>query len=161
MKNDWLFFHVSVSVKNINNAIQHYKSIGAVLVDGPIEITTNPKDFKYFSKTPSKPIKYLGATLQIGSLTLDLHQPVEGESPWQEFLDKHGEGVDHISFYVDDVKKEADKIVAKGFPVVLKTTMEGKWESVYLDTRDVGNIEIELINKTLMDARIAKFFKHN
>lgn len=37
---------------------------------------------------------------------IELHQPVGGESSFQEFLDKHGNGIHHIGFEVGD-KRDA------------------------------------------------------
>ena len=38
--------------------------------------------------------------------TLELHQPAGGESSFQEFLDKHGNGVHHIGFEVGDKRDQ-------------------------------------------------------
>jgi methylmalonyl-CoA/ethylmalonyl-CoA epimerase len=43
------------------------------------------------------------AFTEIGSVELELIQPLEGESIWADFLREHGEGIHHIRFNVDDV----------------------------------------------------------
>ncbi len=44
----------------------------------------------------------LFAVIEMNSFVLELHQPVSGPSTFQEFLDKHGNGVHHIGFEVGE-----------------------------------------------------------
>jgi len=48
----------------------------------------------------------------LGSLSLELIEPVGGPSTWREFLDTRGEGVHHIAFHVPDTEAEAKLAVA-------------------------------------------------
>jgi hypothetical protein len=47
---------------------------------------------------------------------IELHQPTGGDSTFQEFLDKHGEGVHHLGFEVGD-KRDAiiGELEGKGY----------------------------------------------
>ena len=38
----------------------------------------------------------------MGGFVLELHEPSGGESSFQEYLDKHGNGVHHLGFEVGD-----------------------------------------------------------
>ena len=159
MESNWEFGHIGITVRDIDKAIEYYQSIGATLIDGPAMPDFDIKGWRYHGKTPDN-IKTKSCHLEIGGLTLELHQPVEGESPFTEFLEKNGEGVDHIDFYVDDVQKETEKMVAKGYEVILSMT-EGEnydqWVGVILDTRQYGDLTIELSNKALVDANRASW----
>ncbi|MBR0087124.1 MAG: VOC family protein [Lachnospiraceae bacterium] len=42
----------------------------------------------------------LVADIEMPGFVIELHQPAGGESSFQEFLDKHGNGVHHIGFEV-------------------------------------------------------------
>lgn len=44
----------------------------------------------------------LVAVIEMNGFVLELHQPVSGPSTFQEFLDRHGNGVHHIGFEVGD-----------------------------------------------------------
>ena len=44
----------------------------------------------------------LFAVIEMNGFVLELHQPVSGPSTFQEFLDKHGNGVHHIGFEVGE-----------------------------------------------------------
>lgn len=48
------------------------------------------------------------ANIDMGNFVLELHQPIGGPSSFQEFLDKHGNGVHHIGF---EVGSDRDKVI--------------------------------------------------
>ena len=48
--------------------------------------------------------------IDMGSFVIELHQPCGGPSSFQEFLDKHGNGVHHIGF---EVGADRDEIIAE------------------------------------------------
>jgi hypothetical protein len=43
------------------------------------------------------------AFTELGTVELELIQPMEGESIWKDYLREHGEGIHHIRFNVDDL----------------------------------------------------------
>ena len=57
-------------------------------------------DYHYRGKPISCDLKV--ADIDMGGFVIELHQPDGGESTFQEFLDKHGNGVHHIGFEVGD-----------------------------------------------------------
>jgi catechol 2,3-dioxygenase-like lactoylglutathione lyase family enzyme len=70
------------------------------------------------------PPSYGGATMNVkftqftaNGLTFELLQPLDGPSPWKDFLEKHGEGVHHIGFNVADYLEARTMLESKG----------GKW----------------------------------
>ena len=50
------------------------------------------------------------AFFEIDSLSLELIEPVNGPSTWQEFLDTKGEGMHHIAFCVEGMKEHRTKL---------------------------------------------------
>ncbi|MFC7392841.1 VOC family protein [Scopulibacillus cellulosilyticus] len=57
------------------------------------------------------------AFLPIGNVQIELIQPLKpGSSAW-DFLQEHGEGIEHIAFKVDEVNKEWDRILKQKIPV--------------------------------------------
>lgn len=80
-----------------------------------------------------------------GDTQLELMQPVSGYSIYDEFLDKHGEGMHHIKLYYKDVHKAARDFEARGYPVI-QSGLFDEDQHYYLDTeKDFGYI-IELGN---------------
>ena len=53
-----------------------------------------------------------------GPIEIELIQPVSGESPHFELLEKYGEGVHHIRFRVDDLDEPKQKLEGLGFEAI-------------------------------------------
>jgi methylmalonyl-CoA/ethylmalonyl-CoA epimerase len=53
-----------------------------------------------------------------GPLEIELIEVVSGESPHREMLEKHGEGVHHIRFKLDDIGPPLSKLLELGFEVI-------------------------------------------
>ncbi len=52
-------------------------------------------------------------------LTFELIQVLEGRTPHLDFLDKHGDGVQHIGFWTPDVRAVVERAVKEGGRVTL------------------------------------------
>lgn len=148
MKENWKFHHISVIVKDMNKAIEHYQSMGI----GPFPPLIGPKgkvpltEKKIKGKPTDYDIDLRLAEGGVGGLEFELIQPLEGETPVKEFLKKKGEGIQHIGFFVDDFDKEAAELGKKGF----KITQSGKTPDVkwaYFATDAIGGVAIELMQK--------------
>lgn len=53
-----------------------------------------------------------------GPLEIELIEPVSGESPHFELLERYGEGVHHVRFRVDDLDPPRKRLEALGFEVI-------------------------------------------
>jgi methylmalonyl-CoA/ethylmalonyl-CoA epimerase len=132
MESNWKFNHIGVVVRDVDKAVEYYQSLG--IVDKATDRIT----------MEGKKAKLVGRFINIGSLLIELWQPVRGKTVQQEFLDSRGEGVNHIAFNVDDLASEKAKLVEKGIPVVFSVKDE-EGDMAYFDVREVGNTLIELI----------------
>jgi len=147
MGKNWKLHHVGVAVEDIDKTIEYFQSLGIATFQPEFTIDNRTiTDFKQYGKPVDAKTKIKIRMVQVGSVTLELLQPVEGESLQKEFLSSKGEGVDHIAFTVNDLNKETAKLVEKGIPVILS----GKYPPMassfaYFDTRKVGNVIIELM----------------
>ena len=58
-----------------------------------------------------KPVscELLVANIRMNGFVLELHQPVGGDSTFQEFLDRHGNGVHHIGI---ETGEDRDEVIA-------------------------------------------------
>jgi len=52
-------------------------------------------------------------------LTFELLQPLEGRTPHMDFLEKHGDGVQHIGFWTPDVRAAVENAVREGGQITL------------------------------------------
>jgi methylmalonyl-CoA/ethylmalonyl-CoA epimerase len=53
-----------------------------------------------------------------GPVEIELIEVVSGESPHREMLERHGEGIHHIRFRVQDLDAPIEKLEALGFEVI-------------------------------------------
>lgn len=55
------------------------------------------------------------AFAEVGDFQLELMQPVEGDSLYQDWLEEQGEGMHHLKFLVDDVEGVSEALTGQGF----------------------------------------------
>ena len=87
------------------------------------------------------------AQFEANGVRFELLQPLDGpddvRSPWKDFLEKHGEGVQHIGFYVDSTPEAREMLISKG----------GKWTQAaaptmsYIDMDPVLPITFEVMEE--------------
>jgi hypothetical protein len=106
-------------------------------------------DLKTYGKSGASSWKIKLKMVDIGPLTLELTEPLEGDNVNGEYLDTIGEGANHIAFVVDDLAKETEELARKGIPVMYYA----KGQYAYFDTRKVGNVIIELMQRREMPQR--------
>ena len=97
--------HIGVIVRDADKAVEYYQSLGIgpfVLIADKINIIEK--------RVKGKPIPLDGMLNKeyngkMGSLQLQILQPVTGDYYWKEFLETRGEGIQHLGFSVDDIDK--------------------------------------------------------
>lgn len=141
-------YQIGVIVRDLDAAVEHFETLGI----GPFTLSKNPAPIvdRIVHGRPAPDVKNRISKAQMGDVELELVQPVSGESVQKEFLEKHGEGINHLGFLVNDLEAETAKLVEKGFRVISsgKTTSGGAF--AYLDTDRVGGIVFELIQRPRM-----------
>jgi hypothetical protein len=80
------------------------------------------------------------ALVQVGGVELELVQPVEGESIYQDFITKHGEGIHHIQFKDEKVEEVAATLEGQGFPCLQSGRFGDRGAYYYMDTKPLGAI---------------------
>jgi methylmalonyl-CoA/ethylmalonyl-CoA epimerase len=83
----------------------------------------------------------------LGQVVLELLQPISEGTSWKEFLDKKGEGVQHLGFQVEDPDKTSMALEKAGYPVL----HQGRYDSddgtyIYHETLDALGVVIELLH---------------
>ena len=145
MQENWKFHHASIIVRDMNEAIKFYETLGI----GPFPPTIGPEGVPLSGQTVrgkqsdyTMDLRY--AKGGVGGLNFELVQPLEGESIYKEFLEKKGEGVHHLAFVVDDLDKEIAEMAERGFKVI-QTGQTARGKFAYFDTDAVGGVVTELI----------------
>ena len=106
---------VALVVKDVQMVAENYWNILGI---GPWDIYSWEAPLVHDQMYRGKPTwsRAKIAQAQVGAVQLELCQPVEGDSIYRDFLVEHGEGLHHISFFVDDVDETAEALSKEGFP---------------------------------------------
>ena len=132
---------VGVVVKDLDKTVERLSSLGI----GPFTPMPLPPDAEQWFRGKPLDAKFKISGAKLGEIVLELIQPVEGESPHQEFLDTKGEGIQHIAFAVDNLDQEVAKLTKKGVDVLLKANL-GNIRVAYLDL-GIGGLVMELLQR--------------
>ena len=116
---------VAFVVKDLDASVERYSSLWGL---GPWQVWT--VDFGAmrgvtFRGEPAN-CSFRVAMTRFGPWELELVQPLEGDSPHQEFLDNHGEGMHHMAVVVENFDAAHDELVKRGFRLALTGPIPGK-----------------------------------
>jgi catechol 2,3-dioxygenase-like lactoylglutathione lyase family enzyme len=107
----------------------------AVQVPDP-DAAPEPTDDNYtWYRGEYRPTRTKFANLQMGPVTLELLEPYDEPSPWNEFRQKHGQGVHFIAFTVGGFNRHLDLLEKFGMP----TTHKGEYGAgryAYVESED-------------------------
>jgi methylmalonyl-CoA/ethylmalonyl-CoA epimerase len=83
----------------------------------------------------------------LGQVVIELLQPISEGTSWKEFLDKKGEGVQHLGFQVQDPDKTSRELEKEGYPII----HQGRYDTddgtyIYHETLDALGVVIELLH---------------
>jgi hypothetical protein len=134
---------VGVVIRNLENTASHLASLGL----GPFKPSKPPPGAEgmiFHDKPLAADPK--GLCADIGDTELELLQPGEGDSPWKEFLDHKGEGIQHIALQVDNIDEVLAGLNGKGAKTLLTGKAHGRLAAAYVDL-GVGNIIVELLQR--------------
>ena len=132
---------IGIVVGDINRAIEYYQSLGI----GPFETLPHPDiiERKIWGKpVAAEDVGIKTEIARIGPIELELIEPVKGETPWKTFLEKKGEGICHLAFYVDNIDEAESELLNKGFSTVYRSRFRNGGGAALFDT---GGFFIELI----------------
>ena len=137
---------VGCVVHNLQKTIKNYEEVFGI---GPfVTIEFKPEKSYIKDRKPDINLK-IGIAQLTPELSLELIEVVRGEPYHKDFLQKHGEGVQHLGFFTDDydgVLKRAEKI---GIPVLMSAETDvagmGHVRGAYLDTLEKAGILLEII----------------
>jgi methylmalonyl-CoA/ethylmalonyl-CoA epimerase len=134
--------HVGVVVRDMGKTIERLAALGI----GPFQPRILPPDAreKYRGKPFQPGRRVTIQTTRIGDMELELIQPINGKSPHQEFLERKGEGIQHLGFIVDNLEEEVKRLTAKGSVVILTSEFKGGGGVAYLDL-DAAGLIVELV----------------
>jgi len=136
-------FQVGIVVKNIDETVKFY---GEVFGIGPFEI----REVNYPAATfYGEKAGYRGkrAFAQLGPVTFELIELIEGKTVHEAFLKEKGEGLHHLGFLVKDLEGSVEEAERRGLQVIQEFTREDGSGFAYLDSDRIGGVIFELIQR--------------
>ncbi|MBS4534705.1 methylmalonyl-CoA epimerase [Clostridium sp. D2Q-14] len=95
--------HIGVAVKDLEETIKFYTDILGMDLQGT-EVVEEQK------------VKV--AFLPIGDSEMELLESTEKDGPIAKFIEKKGQGIQHIAYRVDDIEKSIEELKAKGIKMI-------------------------------------------
>ncbi|MBI3003872.1 MAG: methylmalonyl-CoA epimerase [Ignavibacteriales bacterium] len=89
------------------------------------------------------------ALFEFNGTSIELLEATSPDSSVAKFLEKRGEGVHHISFEVDDIQKEIERLKTLGFQLVNESPRQGADDYLvaFLHPRSTNGVLIEISQK--------------
>lgn len=126
---------ISIAVKDIDKVIETWSSMFGI----------GPWTFRDIGGTDAKGRSWKArlAFAYLGPVQIELVQPVEGRIFQSRFLERFGEGLHHLGFYVDDVDGEVSNLLAQGAKLLI--TDPGNF--AYVESGGPGGVIFELMKR--------------
>ncbi|MFA6844941.1 MAG: VOC family protein [Sphaerochaetaceae bacterium] len=96
-----------------------------------------------------------------GDTRIEIIQPLEGPTIYEDFIQKHNYGLQHLGIYVKDIETELTLVKQQGFKVVMDGGgfgLDGDGSFAYLNTEEIYGICYELIQRPLHRTEPEKFY---
>ena len=101
--------HIGIAVKSIDEAAKFYEKIGLKIAS--------------IEEVPSQKIRV--AFIPVGESKIELLEPTSDESTVAKFIEKKGEGIQHIAFAVDDLPDSLANCETEGIQLIDKEPRPG------------------------------------
>lgn len=131
--------HLCIVVHDIDKAQAYYESIG-IGPWAPYPPLTEYEELEVPSKPGFLSLKYRFCNLP--NIQLQLCEPGADPSPQRNHLDRHGEGVFHIGFEVDDADAAEAQARAQGLPVLMRGRRANRTGFTYYDSAGQGGVNL-------------------
>ncbi|MDZ4121707.1 MAG: methylmalonyl-CoA epimerase [Candidatus Cloacimonadaceae bacterium] len=121
--------HIGIAVKDLEAGIAFYEKLGLTL--------------ESIEEVPSQKVKV--AFFPCGDTRIELLAPTSEDSPIAKFIEKKGEGIQHIAFGVDDLPAKLSDTEASGITLIDKEPRPGAHgaDIAFLHPRSTMGVLIE------------------
>ena len=138
---------ISYTVRDLDTIMDWWKRVLGVEHFGVTRATAG-RDYEVLirgqpSSTPFSLRTAMGRLGPRGEQEIEIIQPVEGPSPYREFLQECGEGLNHVSFLVPDFEPAAERMRASGAKPLIEFRGHGI-RACYFDCRAAGASIVEI-----------------
>lgn len=122
--------HIGVAVKNMEEAEKFYEEILSLKVSDREQLREIKASF-----------------IPVGDTAIELLQSTTPEGVLAKFIEKKGEGIQHIAYQVDDIEKTLEGLKEKGVSLIDEQPRRGAHHSkvAFLNPKSTYGVLIELV----------------
>lgn len=126
--------HVGIAVKDLEKSSQIFSKLFQV------------KDVK--RETVAEQMVNI-AFFHVNNASIELTEATSADSPIAKFIEKRGEGVHHLSFEVDDIRAELQRLESEGFQLIDKEPRKGAggYWIAFVHPKSTNGVLIEISQK--------------
>ncbi len=126
--------HIGIAVKNLEETLKFYEEVLGIKCVGT-EVVEEQK-----VKT---------AFLPIGDTKIELLEATAEDSPIAKFIEKRGEGVQHIAYRVENIEKALEEVKEKGIRLIDEKPRKGAGGAkiAFLHPKSTYGVLIELCER--------------
>jgi len=130
--------HTALAVRDIQAALPLYRDL---LGGAPSS----------FERLEDKGFNWLTLRYPNGSF-VELLMPSGERGFLRDFLDRYGEGVHHMTFIVDDLRRAVERARAAGLRVVDEDYRDHRWQEAFISPRSAFGTIIQLAQSSMSEA---------
>ncbi len=121
--------HIGIAVKNLEESIAFYQKLGLEL-ESIEEVAEQKVKVAFFS---------------VGDTRIELLAATAEDSPIAKYIEKKGEGIQHIAFTVDNIEKQLEEAKDNQITLIDQTPRIGAHNSqiAFLHPKSTGGVLIE------------------
>lgn len=126
--------HIGIAVKNIDQALSVYEGILGLKSTGVEELADQ---------------KVRVAFVPVGESEVELLESTSADGPIARFIEKNGEGIQHVAFRVDDLAGVLARLSERGVRLIDQTPRYGAGGAriAFLHPKATGGVLIELCER--------------
>lgn len=126
--------HIGIAVKSIEESLKYYEGVLGL---------------KCYAVEEVKEQRVKTAFLKVGEIKLELLEATSDDSPIAKFIEKRGEGVQHVAFAVKGIENVLSEVKDKGVRLIDETSRKGAegLDIAFLHPKFTGGVLTELCEK--------------
>ncbi len=135
---------IGLIVKDVEKAASAYAEVFGIPKPAVVPIGDDSFAKTHYHGQPST-AKGKAAFFDLGPVQMEVIEPVGAPSTWEEFLQKHGEGIHHIAIKTMDMAEARKFMASKG----METIQNGGWDGgqyAYMDCSKSLGMILELLH---------------
>ena len=133
---------IAIVVKDIDKTSEAWSKVFGLPKPEPI-VAGGPEANAVYRGQPTNAQAKL-AFFDLGQVSLELIEPLGGDSVWQEVLDQKGEGVHHIAFQIKGTDQVTSYLAEHNIPIIQQGEYTGGMYT-YVDSEPVLRVVLELL----------------